>query len=214
MCVSALLPLIVKAQSSVDIFLLRGFWLKFVRIDSSFQTNLLSVESSLLLSAPPKTFSPQGRVLVASNYTNFFISCSSVSLALPRSTFSSLPGTFSMRADCKVNCHISLFSPQIIVLFYTQTALLYSSLEAPQFTTLSVIRADNKRSIWRSATDLMPDTILIKVSKIITLYYCHMALSAAIDQHPYLKPENSAEFQNYRKHHFLKPSYNFWSFIF
>lgn len=52
----------------------------------SFSANLLSVQSSLLLSTAPQTFSPQGWVSVASNYPNFFISCSCASPALPKST--------------------------------------------------------------------------------------------------------------------------------
>lgn len=48
----------------------------------------------------------------------------------------------------------------------------------------------------------MPDTILIKASKVITLYYCHMVYWLLL-MHPYFKSEDSTEFQNYRKRLFL-----------
>lgn len=93
----------------------------------SILANLLSIQSSLLLSTAPQTFSPQGRDSAACHYPNFFISCSSVASSA-QIYLSLLTGTFPR--DNRLNFARKKKKnspPAIIFLFYTKSALHHGS---------------------------------------------------------------------------------------
>lgn len=121
------------ARCSINIFLsfLGKIRTKVWEERFSFLANLLSVQSSLLLSKAPQTFSPQGGVSVASNYPNFFISCLSASPARPRST-----SARSLTPSPKISDWAPKIKSPWLPLFCSRQLPIFHQISSPsQFTS-------------------------------------------------------------------------------
>lgn len=109
--------LIQDSHNSINTFLLwKEFLTQVWEEKFSFSLNLLSIQSSLLLSTAPQNFSPQGGVSIASNYPNFFISSLYHQLC-PNLPLFALSARFCAITDGSSqdeNHHDFLFSPCII----------------------------------------------------------------------------------------------------